>query len=223
MARITLKTSKVYNAEAFRRRPETIRNSMSFKEMRAEYRALKDVANKRLARIERNDETARYKGLEQFTKYGGFPSVQGLNAESLSVQLARLGDFLKFETSTAAGQRKADLAKMAELKKQLNIEFKSRKAFWQFVDYMEYVRQNTLKALYSSEQVVDNVFGTGEEFSELSDKEQQKRIKEAYEHFRQAKLEEAKIGEMQRLGENGERVKETSEKFVKAIKVMRVL
>lgn len=221
MARVTLKTSKVYNAEAFRRRPETIRNSMSYEEMRAEYRALKDVANKRLARINRNDETARYKGLEQFTKYGGFPSVKGLNAESLSVQLARVGDFLRLETSTAAGQKRADLRKMRELENNLGLKFKDRKAFHEFTDYMEFMRESSLKALYSSDQIIDEVVGNPEEFNDLSAEKQQQLIKKAFGEYKQQQLKEAKAGEMQYLGENGQRVKETASKFVKAMRVIR--
>ena len=221
MARVTLKTSKVYNAEAFRRRPETIRNSMSYEDMRAEYRALKDVANKRLARINRNDETARYKGLEQFTKYGGFPSVKGLNAESLSVQLARVGDFLRLETSTAAGQKRADLRKMRELENNLGLKFKDRKAFHEFTDYMEFMRESSLKALYSSEQIIDDLAGNTQEFNDLSAEKQQELIKNALGEYKKQQLKEAKAGEMQHLGENGDRVKEKASKFANAVRVIR--
>lgn len=223
MARITLKTSKVYNAEAFRRRPETIRNAMSVEEMRAEYRVLKDIANKRLARIERNEETERYKGLEQFTKYGGFPSVKGLNAESLSVQLARLGDFLKFETSTVSGQKRSDLRKMAELEKQLGLKFKTRKAFWEFADFMELLRNIYSKGVYSSEQQVDDMIGEFKTFNELSEKKQYEQIHTAFEEYKEQQKKLKSQGEMQQLGENGERVVEPASKFVKLIRVMRVL
>ena len=106
--RVSLSSSRVYNSESFLRRPEYIRNSMTYEEMRSEYRALRDVAMKRISNLEKSPDTFRYKGLEGYVNRADYPVSKGLSAETLSVKLSKLGDFLNIEASTIRGQVRSD-------------------------------------------------------------------------------------------------------------------
>lgn len=127
---------------------EELKNSdMSTDEMRAQYKRLRSISLKRIKRIEKSQFgpttlTEKYRYL--------LDPASELNTEDLKYAYMDAIDFLSAKTSTLGGLRK-DLEQKVETFHEHKYDFVNMDNIIDFLDYMDYWRDEQLNKIYASE------------------------------------------------------------------------
>lgn len=142
-----------------RRQMEQFYYGMSEKELRKEYARMRDIAQKRLKRMGASEFST---SLTYKHNVGRFPKLADLGSKSeIAAAAADLWSFVKSGLSTITGlkaQRKKSLKSLEEN----GYDFVNKSNFQEFVDFMEWFRDNNPKSYGSpkDEQVLyylDNI------------------------------------------------------------------
>ena len=159
---------------------------MPTSEVNKEYTRLRDIAQKRLARLETSDFRG-YKNAENFLVYYAprFKKIKDIpDRKELNRSLADLKYFLEHPYGSVAGYRE-DRAKKIATMREHGIDFVNSKNFNDFVDFMEFVHSTSIgKLLYEPEDV--------EYFKEMKEKgKSQTELKEEFEKWKREKVEKS--------------------------------
>lgn len=159
-------------------------NKDRVKELRKEYSKLRDIAQKRIKRLETSEFGSEF-GSSPYKH--GFKKLKGLSGDEFSRELYRLAKFVNSPTSTISGRRKTRAKTIATLRSHgySNIDEGNLQAFGEF---MEVARSRLLGSRYDSERAAawyDEVYameeaeeGEGDiwkEFEEWYEKETEER------------------------------------------------
>lgn len=125
--------------------------SLSEKELRAEYSRMRDVAQKRLKRLQ-SSEFAAHQLARQYSE--GFPKLAEIGTErELMEQFIDLSWFLRQQRSTVSGEKKIR-AKALKTYREEGLEFVNEQNAELFGQFMAYVKSKYDSKLLDSERVV---------------------------------------------------------------------
>ena len=140
--------------------------SFSEKELRKEYSRMRDTAQKRVKRLQK--EFPKAKASQKFVQlrnekgeivkeYVGFRELKDIDSRDLPKALSELAKFVKAKTSTVTGQRNAQRKTMATLNRAIGAGSGGQAAvtkenYWRVIDILEEARKR--KIVYGSDKVV---------------------------------------------------------------------
>ena len=155
MAKVTKYVQFSFPISAYQ--PDALRSGYTEKELRREYSRLRDVAQKRLGRLQKSEfkssQTVRY-------NVGRFKPLKEMSGTGELTHL--LGDLARFLTASrgsVAGMRESQ-RKSIETLHESGIEWVTQENYQQFADYMDwlhdfYPREYPSKALRVFEQAIE--------------------------------------------------------------------
>lgn len=126
--------------------------NLSDKALRAEYTRMRDVAEKRIHRLEKT--FAESKAFSQHKE--GFPKLSELDPRDLTKAFADLAKFVGAKTSTVSGQREAQRKTMETLNRAVGAgpdqAGVTKDNYWRVIKILEESRKR--KILYGSDKVI---------------------------------------------------------------------
>lgn len=133
------------------------------KELRSEYVRLRNVARKRLDRIEKSKDVTPWTETDVYRAYGaaGIPALPSLTPEQLPYQLAKLARWVE-NPQSKIGELKKRRTKSIKTLHEHGYDFVNKENFLSFGRFMEYYRQQGLDKIYGSPDAAD-VFEAAED------------------------------------------------------------
>lgn len=151
-------TSKLkYPGELYQPTWKFLKENFTEAEMKREYSRLRDIAQKRLARMGET-EFGRSATYEQ--NVGKFPVLQTFkgdhgrikNKAAFARTLSQLSRFVESPISTVRGQRAVQAQTIASLHDH-GYAFVNESNYWDFIDFMEEFRARKLDKMYDSDRI----------------------------------------------------------------------
>lgn len=130
--------------------PEALQSgSLSEKEIRDEYRRLRNIANKRIARLER----AGYTDTQTYLRNAGaYKSPSSYTMAELRYKLYQISKFVSAKSSTVGGMRLIEKWTLEKLKEK---ELDSIKNLQEFGDFMDWARTKYKNSDFDSERAAE--------------------------------------------------------------------
>lgn len=201
--RVSSKTSKLRKLSDADLAPARLTAMFSEAELAAEYRWMRDVANKRVNRLfalyEKGEISAH--NIPSYA-YSGFPSSKGMTKGQLAANVSRVAEFLQAD-STVKGVKAARERIRKSLFKSFGVEFVDAKAADMFLDFLEQMRNYYVGIMFPSDELVEVLQSKGEIGVE--------EVNEVYEIWLEYQRKEIEEGRLEQIkGRKRTRVKTPS-------------
>ena len=189
--RLSSRTSKITNLSYADLAPARLRAKFSEAVLAAEYRWMRDVANKRVNRLfalyEKGEISAR--NIPSYA-YGGFPSSKGMTKGQLAANVSRVAEFLRGE-STVKDVKVARERTRQHLSKSFGVEFADAKAADMFLDFLEQMRDYYIGIMFPSDELQEVLQSKGTIDT--------KAVSEVYEIWLDYQKQEFEAGRLQQV------------------------
>lgn len=136
------------------------------KAMRKEYTRLRDIARKRLKRV----ESSEFKGFYSEYNAGGFAKLSSFTDKKHGIrdkgafasELSKLSRFVSSPVSTVSGLREYRTKSIERLHK-LGYDYINESNFKEFSDFMDRYRSLGLDEIYDSDEIIEDTYAVGEQ------------------------------------------------------------